>query len=126
MDAIVTPAVGAKAYDRPIVVLTDRYTASMAEITAMAFRSLPGIKVTIVGDTTAGANGPLSPSVDLFNGGQFTFAGFGFVYTSSAAYRYNGVSYEGQGYPPDVYIPFVYAPGFGTDRQLDEAIRLLK
>ncbi len=126
MDAIVTPAAGAKAYDRPIVVLTDRYTASMAEITAMAFRSLPGIKVTIVGDTTQGANGPLSPSVDLFNGGQFTFADFGFVYTSSAAYRYKGTSYEGRGFPPDVYIPFVYAPGFGTDRQLDEAIRLLK
>jgi carboxyl-terminal processing protease len=85
-DAIVTPAVCATAITVPIIVLTDQNSVSMAEMTTMALKTLPN--TYIIGDTTWGANGPLSPDFSLFGGGQFNFGGFGYVYTSSAEYKY--------------------------------------
>src|SRR5690606_17448785 len=43
--------------DKPIVVLTDRYTISAGERAVMAFMTLPN--VTTVGDTTNGAHGTM-------------------------------------------------------------------
>jgi len=124
-DAIVTPVSGASAVTVPIVVLTDQHSVSMAEMTTMALKRLP--KTYIIGDTTWGANGPISSNRNLYGGGQFTFAGFGFVQTASAMYKYRDDKiYEGKGFPPDDYVPYNKdSVAAGIDVQLAAAIRYL-
>ncbi len=104
VDAIITPQAGAKAVTVPVVALTDIYSTSMSELTAMSIRLLPNGHT--VGETTWGANGPLTQN-SSFNGGQFTAANFLFAYTSSAAFKYiDGNIYEGKGFPPEYAVPF--------------------
>ena len=81
----------------------------------------------VIGDTTWGANGPLDTNLPLYGGGQYSFAGFGYVFTSSAEYMYkNGKIYEGKGFPPDRYIPVnLDSVSAGMDVQLDSAIHYL-
>jgi carboxyl-terminal processing protease len=124
-DAVVTPASGATAFSGPIVVLTDQHSVSMAETMAMALRRLP--KSHVIGDTTWGANGPLDTNDSLYGGGQYSFADFGYVFTSSAEYMYkNGKIYEGKGFPPDSYVPYNQdSVNAGVDVQLDSAIHYL-
>ncbi len=124
-DAIVTPQTGSVAPKSPIVVLTDQHSVSMAELTTMALKTLPNTYV--IGDTTWGANGPLNPNIALYGGGQFPFANFGYVYTSSAMFEYkDGKIYEGKGFPPDLYIPYNKdSVAAGLDPQLDAAIKYL-
>jgi len=124
-DAVCLPSIGAVNYTAPIVVLTDKNSISMSEMTAMALKRLPNTH--IIGDTTWGANGPLSSANQLYLGGQFYFANFGFVYTSSAMYKYrDGKVYEGKGFPPDQYVPFNSdSVSAGKDTQLEAAIQYL-
>jgi hypothetical protein len=124
--AVATPQNGSFQFSRPIVVLTDQNTESMAEMTTMAIKSLPGSY--IIGDTTWGANGPLNTNDGLYGGGQFSFANFGYVYTSSAEYRYiDGNIYEGKGFPPDQYLAVSPdAVSAGRDLQLESAIDYLE
>ena len=150
-DAIVSPwASGTSQYyglppvtnfTKPIVVLADGLSASMSELTTMSLKTLSN--TTFVGDTTWGANGPLTQNSD-FNTGSFNFGNtganienygqnqyYGFAYTSSCMFKYiNGKIYEGKGFPPDVEIkadPNVIYSGSKvlTDPQLDKAISLL-
>jgi carboxyl-terminal processing protease len=122
--AIVTPQTGAKAVTVPMVVLTDIWTVSMAELTAMAIHTLPNGH--IVGERTWGANGPLTNN-EILNGGQFTAANFLFAYTSSSMFKYiDGNIYEGKGFPPDYDVPF-NLNAFRTtgDTQLAKALSLM-
>ncbi len=124
-DAIVTPQTGAKAVTVPVVALTDIWSTSMAELTAMAIHTLPNGHT--VGETTWGANGPLTAN-EILNGGQFTAANFLFAYTSSSMFKYiDGNIYEGKGFPPDYPVPFALSD-FQTygDRQLEKALSLMK
>jgi hypothetical protein len=104
--AIVTPQPGAQALNIPIVVLADAYSASLAELTTMAIHTMPNGK--FIGETTWGANGPITPAgSQTFNGGLFTAANFMEVYTSSSEFKYlNGNIYEGKGFPPDIAVPY--------------------
>ncbi|HET6252552.1 MAG TPA: S41 family peptidase [Puia sp.] len=122
--AIATPQ-SAVSYSQPIVILTDQNSQSMAEMTTMALKCLP--QTWIIRDTTWGATGPLNTDVGLYGGGQFSFAAFGYVYTSSAEYRYrDGKFYEGKGFPPDQYVPVQPAAiSTGSDPQLEAAITYL-
>ena len=114
------------AFKKPIVVLTDQNSVSMAELTTMALKMLPNTYV--IGDTTWGATGPLNTEISLYQGGQFHFANsFGFVYTSSVQFKYNdGKIYEGKGFPPDEYVPINQdSLNIGRDAQLNAAVRYL-
>jgi carboxyl-terminal processing protease len=124
-DALVTPQADAKAVTVPVVALTDIWSTSMSELTAMAIHALP--KGHTVGEKTWGANGPLT-SNEILNGGQFSAAGFLSVYTSSAMFRYkDGKIYEGEGFPPDYDVPFNIADFQNTgDLQLEKALSLMK
>jgi hypothetical protein len=124
-DAIVTPQPGAKSVAVPVVALTDIYSTSMAELTAMSIRLLP--KGHTVGETTWGANGPLTQNI-VFNGGQFTAANFVFAYTSSAAFKYiDGNIYEGKGFPPEYPVPFNLSDFQNKgDLQLEKALSLMR
>ena len=141
VPAIVTPTAGATAFTKPIVVLADGESVSMAELTTMALKQLSNTKV--VGDTTWGANGPLT-SNSVFNAGSFNFGNvytnietgattyYGNAYTSSVMFKYmDGKIYEGKGFPPDyevkVTLNKVFLPNnYVDDPQLDKAITLLQ
>jgi carboxyl-terminal processing protease len=124
-DATVTVQNGSAKYAGPIVVLTDQHTVSMAEQTTMALKTLPN--TVVIGDTTWGANGPLTTSYDLYDGGQFGFANFGYVFTSSSMFKYvNGEIYEGKGFPPDIFVRInPDSVKAGRDVQLQAAINYL-
>ena len=130
--AMVKPWVGGSAnITVPIVALADHLSASMAELTTMAIKTLPNGK--FIGTRTWGANGPLAPSV-YYNGGQFTIgssawgaSGYMQVYTSSTMFKYlNGDIYEGIGVPPDIYARETTAAyNAGDDLVLDAAIKYI-
>ena len=123
--AVVTPQAGAVAITVPVVALTDIWTISMAELTAMAIHTMPNGH--IVGERTWGANGPLTANENL-NGGQFTAANFVSAYTSSSMFKYiDGNIYEGKGFPPDYEVPFSLN-SFQTsgDKQLEKAVSLME
>lgn len=122
--AIVTPQQGATAVTLPVVAITDIWTTSMAELTAMAIHILPNGHT--VGERTWGANGPITANENL-NGGQFTVTNFLFAYTSSSLFKYiDGNIYEGKGFPPDYDVPFSLN-SFQTsgDKQLEKALSLM-
>ncbi len=139
--AIVTPRAGATAFTKPIVVLADGESVSMAEITTMALKQLPNTKV--VGDTTWGANGPLTDN-SVFNAGSFNFGKvftnietgnatyYGNAYTSSTMFKYiDDKIYEGKGFPPDYEVKQTLNTVFLRnnnidDPQLDKALSLLQ
>jgi C-terminal processing protease CtpA/Prc len=130
--AIVKPWYGGSANIKvPIVALADHLSASMAELTTMAIKTLPNGK--FIGTRTWGANGPLAPQV-YFNGGQFTIGtstfgstGYLFTYTSSTMFKYlNGSVYEGVGVPPDIYARETTAAyNSGEDLVVDAAINYI-
>jgi len=83
-----------KYFDKPIVLLTDRYTISAGERMTMAFKSLPN--VLHLGDTT---NGAFSTKIlkELPNGWVYSVA------TQHTEFL-DGKSYEGIGMIPDEVI----------------------
>lgn len=119
--AIITPQPGAQALNIPVVALADAWSVSLAELTTMAIHTMPNGK--FIGETTWGANGPLSANQN-FNGGQFTAANFLFAYTSSSEFKYlNGNNYEGKGFPPDIAVPYNQASlNQGRDAALETAV----
>ncbi len=124
--AIVTPQTGAIAVKVPVVAITDIWTTSMAELTAMSIHALPDGNGHTVGETTWGATGPLTDN-EILNGGQFTAANFLFAYTSSSEFKYiDGKIYEGKGFPPDYYVPFdLHTFQTMGDTQLEKALSLM-
>ena len=119
----------------PIIILVDNYSVSMAELTTMAFRTVPGS--TVVGEHTWGANGPLITD-KYYDDGQFyiginlgsfntQFNSYGFVYTSSVEFNYlNHRNYESKGFPPDHPVKYNQAAlKMGDDPQLDSALALV-
>lgn len=139
--AIVTPVAGATAFTKPITVLADGESVSMAELTTMSLKRLSNTKV--VGDTTWGANGPLTDN-SVFSAGSFNFGNvftdigtgntsyFGNAYTSSTMFKYMDDNiYEGKGFPPDYTVKqtpttVFLRNNFVDDPQLDKAISLMQ
>ena len=81
-------------FEKPLVLLTDRYTISAGERTVMAYKTLPNL--IHLGDTTSGA---IATKIgkELANGWYYS------VVTQKTEFR-DGISYEGPGLPPDIYI----------------------
>jgi carboxyl-terminal processing protease len=80
--------------DRPIAVLTDRFTPSAAERVVMAFRTLPN--ATIVGDTTNGTFGTKIMR-ELANGWYYALS-------IQKVEDSDGRSFEGIGLAPDIAV----------------------
>jgi carboxyl-terminal processing protease len=108
----------------PIILLVDRYSASLAEIITMTLRTLPNCRV--VGENTYGATGPLAEN-NIYNDGSFNVTGFMSVTTSSAEFKYiDGKMYEGKGFPPDIRVEFDRAAvSNGYDAAMDTVIKNL-
>ncbi len=100
-------------YDKPIVLLTDRYTISAGERTTMMLMQLPN--VTTIGDTTNASHSTLVT-------GQLANGWFYSISTQEVKLP-DGISYEGIGLAPDIYIkndPIEMENGI--DQVLEEAI----
>ncbi len=123
--AYVNPQGGKKEISLPIIVLADNSSASLSEAIVMAIHSLPN--GVFVGENTFGATGPLVET-EVYNAGQFAIPDFLSVQTSSAKFKYlNGKNYEGEGFPPDIFIPFdINSLKSGKDTQLEKAISLVQ
>lgn len=103
--------------NKPIIVLTDRYTISAGERSVMAFKTLPN--VTVVGDTTNGAHGTMIGR-ELANGWYYSIV-------PQKVEMFDGKTYEGIGLAPDFYIKNqIIDINQGIDKTLEYAIDKLK
>lgn len=103
--------------DKPIIILTDRYTISAGERSVMAFKTLPN--VTTVGDTTNGAHGTMIGR-ELANGWFYSLV-------PQKVELFDGQSYEGIGLAPDIYIKNTTTEiNEGIDKTLQFAIDEIK
>lgn len=105
-----------KTYDGKLVVLINEFTQSQAEYTAMAFRA--GANTTIIGSTTAGADGNVSRL--SFPGGLTSMiSGIGVYYP-------DGTQTQRIGIVPDLEVrPTIQGIKSGKDEPLDKAIELI-
>lgn len=104
-------------WDKPLAVLTDRFTISAGERAVMAFRALP--QALLIGDTTNGATSTMI-SGELANGWHYTIA-------TQEVRMFDGKSCEGVGIAPDIRIQNT-REGIrqGTDAVLERAAEELR
>lgn len=105
-----------RAYKGELVVLVNEVSQSQAEYTAMAFRA--GENTTIIGSTTAGADGNVS--VIMLPGGLRTMiSGIGVYYPS-------GEETQRLGIVPDIEVhPTIEGIRQGKDELLEKAIEII-
>lgn len=107
---------GEETYKGKLVVLVNEVTQSQAEYTAMAFRA--GANTTIVGSTTAGADGNVS-SIYLPGGLLTRISGNGVYYP-------DGTQTQRVGIIPDVEVkPTIEGLTQGKDELLEKAIEII-
>ena len=108
---------GPLQFTRPTVLLTNRGTASAAEVFALALRVLP--HVTVVGDLTEGALSAQFP--DRMPNGWTLWVSFHNVIDQ------DGVNWDGAGIPPDLRVVNTAADvAAGVDRPLEFAQQFLE
>jgi carboxyl-terminal processing protease len=107
---------GPAQFTKEVVLLTSEFTASAAEIFAMAMGEMP--HVTLIGEPTDGGHSDMLQGM-LPNG--FVF------FLSNERYTANdGVCYEGAGVPPDIEIAFDPEAFLqGDDTMLEKAVQYL-
>jgi hypothetical protein len=100
-------------YQGKVVVLVDEVSVSQSEYTTMAFRSAPN--VTVVGSTTAGADGNISP-VPLPGGLRGMISGIGVFYPDRSPTQRIGIL-------PDLVVePTLAGVREGRDEVLEAAV----
>lgn len=106
-----------ETYGGKLVVLVNEISQSQAEYTAMAFRA--GDNTTIVGSTTAGADGDVTP-IFLPGGLRTMISGIGVYYP-------DGTQTQRIGIVPDVKIePTIEGIRQGRDEVLEKAIEVIE
>ncbi|HIW09903.1 MAG TPA: hypothetical protein H9888_00230 [Candidatus Rikenella faecigallinarum] len=128
VPAVVTPAAQHRGVEAPIVVLTNLYSVSMSELTAMAVSALPN--GCVIGERSFGGTGPLA--------GDFTYSYNGSVsnpavqiYCATAMTKdINGQIHEGIGIVPDIEVLQDAAMeaqlANGVDLQLERALEYIR
>jgi len=105
-----------KVYQGKLIVLINELSQSQAEYTAMAFRA--GDNTTIIGSTTAGADGNIS-TILLPGGLRTMISGIGVYYP-------NGEETQKVGIVPDVEVkPTIAGIRNNKDELLEKAIELI-
>jgi C-terminal processing protease CtpA/Prc len=106
-----------KSYKNKVVVLVNELTQSQAEYTAMAFKA--GDNTTVIGSTTAGADGNVSKI--LLPGGLSTkISGIGVYYP-------DGTETQRIGIVPDIEVhPTIKGIREGRDELLEKAVEFIK
>lgn len=99
-----------------VIVLTNELSQSQAEYTAMAFRAAPN--TTIIGSTTAGADGNVS-RINLPGGMSTMISGIGVYYP-------DGTPTQRVGIVPDIEVkPTIKGVQEGRDELLEKAIQII-
>jgi carboxyl-terminal processing protease len=107
-----------KAYQKPVVILTDINSASASEMTAAAMRELGN--TTVVGQTTCGCLLGFMGHLKLLGGAEMAYSEMGFVTAS-------GKRIEGEGVVPDVQVPIALASLRTTrDWTLEAGVKVLQ
>ncbi len=115
INSIEIPGKG-ETYKGKVVVLVNELSQSQAEYTAMAFRA--GANTTIIGSTTAGADGNVS-AISLPGGLKTMISGIGVYYP-------NGEETQRVGIIPDVKIePTIEGVRKGKDEILERAMETI-
>jgi C-terminal processing protease CtpA/Prc len=105
-----------KQYEVKLVVIVNEYSLSQAEYTAMAFRAAEN--TTILGSTTAGADGNVS-RIQLPGGLMTMISGIGVYYP-------DGKETQRIGIVPDITLkPTINGIKKGQDEVLDKAIEII-
>jgi C-terminal processing protease CtpA/Prc len=99
-----------------VVILVDETSQSQAEYTAMALRVAPG--AVVVGSTTAGADGNVSP-IPLPGGLRTMISGIGVFYPDRTPTQRIGIV------PDVVAMPTVEGLRMGRDEVLEAAVRVI-
>ncbi len=109
------------AYDGPLVVLVNKFSASASEIVAAALQDY-GRAVIIGGESTHG-KGTVQQLVDLNRGKPFFSlekSDFGALkFTTQKFYRVNGGSTQYRGVEPDIILPSLFSHIKSGERHLD-------
>lgn len=125
IQSFINPVQGSVNFNKPKIVLTDQYSASLSELITMAIRSLPNSYV--IGERTWGATGILTDN-QLYNSGQFEVENYMKVITTSVVFKYlDNKIYESIGFAPDIRVPFNrFLLEAGKDLTLEQAVNLIK
>ena len=98
-----------QAYDGPLVVMVNRFSASASEIAAAALQDYG--RALIIGDTSTHGKGtvqnlnPLQPIIEAAGGGALTNDPGTLKITIRKFYRINGGSTQFKGVVPDIILP---------------------
>jgi len=103
-------------YKGKVVILVNETTQSQAEYTTMAFRAAPD--VTVIGSTTAGADGNVSPFY-LVGGIRTMISGIGVFYPDGKGTQRIGIV------PDEVVKPTIEGIKDGKDEVLERAIEII-
>jgi len=126
----VTPQAGAKDFNKPIILLTDMYSAALCETVINAFRALPGTSVTVVGERSYGAAGFINGNDIQTNGGSFNIGSFATVRLSNTASQDKNHEFNFSGIAPDIEVKYNTSSiqqmtSSGIDIQVEKAIQFI-
>jgi len=116
-SALANGGKGGKYYDGKVVILVNNKTQSNAEYTVMSFHG--GTNVTVIGSTTAGADGNVSHFV-LPGNIHTSFSGIGIYYPNGAETQRVGVKIDVP------IVPTIAGIKAGKDELLEKAIELIE
>ena len=102
---------GYQFFDKPLVVLVNKFSASASEILAGAIQDYD--RGLVVGTSTFGKG--TVQKVDLLSAGQIKF-------TESKFYRVSGSSTQNLGVEPDIYLPSLFRIDELGESNLDRAL----
>ena len=116
-----------RAIDGPVVIITDLYSASMAEMSALIVKAMPN--GCVIGERTFGAHGVIAGDFEATFSGTFgNTNGNHYAYLSTRIVKdINGNILEGIGVTPDIEMS--YAQGTfkdGEDSWLSRAVDYIK
>ena len=126
----VSPQTGAVDFKKPIVILTDSYSAALCESVIFAFKALPDAKVTVIGERTYGTSGLITGNEISTNGGSLNISNFASVRLSNAAFIDKNHHFNFSGITPDIEVKYDAASiaemrRTGIDIQMEKAIQFI-
>ena len=122
---VFSPGPQHRKIDGPVVIVSDLYSVSMAEISTIMVQAMPN--GCFIGERTFGGHGVLSPDFEESYSGTFGSRDsnhFGYLSTRMVK-DFNGEILEGIGAIPDIEMPFPYSPDDfrdGKDSWLTRAV----
>jgi C-terminal processing protease CtpA/Prc len=126
----VTPQPGSNDFKKPIIILTDIYSAALTESVVLAFKGLTETKVTVIGERSYGSCGFIEGNDINTNGGSFSVGTFASVRLSNAAMEDKNHQFNFSGIAPDVEVKYNSTSintmlSSGVDIQLEKAIQFI-